>query len=119
MTIKPEVVQRVLRVAGENFDSRDCRVTNPHITARESIVLADYIVLLESQNKYLLDRLATITNAVTQLGNTKEGNKLSFKTSSIYSTKSEMLLWRHIHLALQEPSNEVQETTSTEDPRLS
>lgn len=118
MNIKPEVVQRVLRVAGENFDSRDCRVTNPHITARESIVLADYITHLEAQNKYLLDRLATVRDAVTQLGNTKEGNKLSFKTSSIYSTKSEMLLWRHIHLALQEPSNE-QETTSTEDPRLS
>lgn len=53
MNTKPEVAHRVLRVAGENFDSRDCRVTNPHITARESIVLADYITLLEAQNKYL------------------------------------------------------------------
>ena len=41
--IKPQVAKRLEQCAGQDFESRDCRVTNPHITARESIELADYI----------------------------------------------------------------------------
>ena len=41
--IKPQVAKRLEQCAGQDFDSRDCCVANPHITARESIELADYI----------------------------------------------------------------------------
>ena len=47
---KPDVLKRLESVAGEDFDSRECRVTNPHITARESIQIADYVLYLEKQN---------------------------------------------------------------------
>lgn len=41
------VIERVRKVAGQDFNSPKCRVTNPRITARESIELADYILGLE------------------------------------------------------------------------
>lgn len=43
------IIERLRTVAGEDFDSRECRVTNPRITARESIVIADHIVALEAE----------------------------------------------------------------------
>lgn len=49
----PNVVQRLIDVAGQDFDSYKCRVTNPHITARESIVIGDYIVSLQERIKTL------------------------------------------------------------------
>ena len=45
---KPDVLKRLAGVAGEDFNSRGCRVTNPRITARESIEIADYVHYLES-----------------------------------------------------------------------
>lgn len=44
---KPDVLKRLEPIVGENFDSRECRVTNPRITARESIEIADYVKDLE------------------------------------------------------------------------
>jgi len=49
-----DIIKRITSVAGEDFNSRDCRVTNPHITARESIELANYIVALEADLKAVL-----------------------------------------------------------------
>jgi len=50
---KPQVAKRLEQCVGQDFDSRDCRVTNPHITARESIELADYIAALEAERDAL------------------------------------------------------------------
>ena len=50
------VVKRILEVAGENFDDPKCRVTNPHITARESIELANYIKELQDDLEFLLEQ---------------------------------------------------------------
>ena len=47
--IKPQVAKRLEQCIGQDFDSRDCRVTNPNITARESIALADYIAAVEGE----------------------------------------------------------------------
>lgn len=55
MLSRPEVAKRLENRAGQDFDSRDCRVTNPHITARESIELADYIAALEAERDALAD----------------------------------------------------------------
>jgi len=44
----PAPVQRLMDVAGQDFNDYKCRVTNPHITARESIVIGDYIVELQN-----------------------------------------------------------------------
>lgn len=44
---KPDVLKRLESVVGEDFNSRECRVTNPRITARESIEIADYVKDLE------------------------------------------------------------------------
>jgi len=51
--IKPQVVKRLEQCAGQDFDSRECRVTNPNITARESIALADYIAAVEAERDAL------------------------------------------------------------------
>lgn len=53
-----DLIKRIISVAGEDFDSRDCRVTNPHITARESIELANYIVALQAELKSVLAQRA-------------------------------------------------------------
>ena len=53
MLNKPEAAKRLENCAGQDFDSRDCRVTNPHITARESIEIADYIAELEAERDAL------------------------------------------------------------------
>lgn len=44
---KPDVLKRLENIAGEDFDSRECRVTNPRITARDSIEIANYVKALE------------------------------------------------------------------------
>ena len=55
--IKPQVAKRLEQCVGQDFDSRDCRVTNPHITARESIELADYIASVEVERDALSKKL--------------------------------------------------------------
>ena len=45
----PKPVQRLIEKAGQDFTAYSCRVTNPHITARESIVIGDYIVELQAE----------------------------------------------------------------------
>ena len=45
-------ITRLTSLANENFDSPKCRVTNPHITARESIEIGKYIVDLQRQMAY-------------------------------------------------------------------
>jgi len=45
----PKPVQRLIEKAGQDFTAYGCRVTNPHITARESIVIGDYIVELQAE----------------------------------------------------------------------
>lgn len=62
---KPDVLKRLEDVAGEDFSSRGCRVTNPHITARESIQIADYVSYLERQNAEL-KRLLTYAESQTE-----------------------------------------------------
>ena len=51
---EPAVVSRIKSRAGQDFNDLKCRVRNPHITARESIQIADYIVGLENYNKNIL-----------------------------------------------------------------
>jgi hypothetical protein len=46
-------IKRLTDVAGQDFTSPKCRVRSPHITARESIEIGDYIVA--QQNK--IDKL--------------------------------------------------------------
>lgn len=50
------VVRRVLEVAGKDFNDPKCRVTNPHITARESVELANYIKELQDDLEFLLEQ---------------------------------------------------------------
>lgn len=57
------VIERVTALAGQKFDSRECRVTNPHITARESIELADHIVALIAERDALAATLSEIQQA--------------------------------------------------------
>jgi hypothetical protein len=57
------VIERITALAGQKFDSRECRVTNPHITARESIELADHIVALIAER----DALAAQVEALKYL----------------------------------------------------
>ena len=64
---KPDVLKRLQDVTGENFDSRECRVTNPRITARESIEIADYVLYLEKQNIELRRLLMFAENQTEQL----------------------------------------------------
>lgn len=47
------LIERIKAVAGQDFDSYGCRVRNPHITARQSIEIADYIVELEKERDEL------------------------------------------------------------------
>ncbi len=56
------VVERIIEVAGQDFDSPDCRVNNPRITARESIEIADYIVALKAERDALLEAIETALN---------------------------------------------------------
>ena len=58
--IKPQAAKRLEQCAGQDFDSRECRVTNPHITARESIELADYIASIEAERDLLSAQLAKL-----------------------------------------------------------
>ena len=37
-------ITRLTKLAGQDFNSPKCRVTNTHITARESIEIGNYIV---------------------------------------------------------------------------
>lgn len=56
------LIERIKAVAGQDFDSYGCRVRNPHITARQSIEIADYIVELEQERNELaaqVERLRT------------------------------------------------------------
>lgn len=48
-------ITRLTSIAHENFDDRKCRVSNPHITARESIEIGKYIVDLQQQVEYYKD----------------------------------------------------------------
>jgi len=45
----PSPVERLVRLAGQDFDDYKCRVTNPCITAREGIIIGNYIVELEKK----------------------------------------------------------------------
>lgn len=51
-----DIVTRLLLVAGEDFTARDCRVTNPRITARESIEIANYIKSLKDDLDFFLEQ---------------------------------------------------------------
>lgn len=101
--MKPNVVQRVIAVAGENFDSRGCRVTNPYITARESIELGDYIVALEEENKKLNSRLVAITRAIEAIQDMGSG-KTSFVNTTLVGAiekdRMERSLWRKLNEVL-------------------
>jgi hypothetical protein len=43
-------IKRLTDKAGQDFDSPKCRVRSPHITARESIEIGNYIVELQKAN---------------------------------------------------------------------
>ena len=45
-------ITRLTSIAHEDFNDRRCRVTNPRITARESIEIGKYIVDLQQQVAY-------------------------------------------------------------------
>ena len=62
---KPQVAKRLEQCAGQDFDSRDCRVTNPHITARESIELADYIAAVEAERDAALAQVEQLQKLMT------------------------------------------------------
>ena len=61
--IKPQVAKRLEQCAGQDFESRDCRVTNPHITARESIELADYIAAIEAERDAMAVQVEQLRDA--------------------------------------------------------
>jgi hypothetical protein len=63
------VIERLKAVAGEDFNSRECRVTNPRITARESIEIADYIVQIERQNQELAAQVEALSKLHSDLTN--------------------------------------------------
>ena len=101
--MKPNVVQRVIAVAGENFDSRGCRVTNPYITARESIELGDYIVALEEENKKLNSRIIAITRAIEviqDLNSRKIPLVDTALTGAIEKHRMERRLWHKLNEVL-------------------
>ena len=63
-------ITRLTDVAGQDFNSRKCRVRSPHITARDSIEIGNYIVKkdkiiaeLESKNAKMLECLCDISDA--------------------------------------------------------
>lgn len=98
--MKPNVVQRVIAVAGENFDSRGCRVTNPYITARESIELGDYIVALEEENRKLNSRLVAITRAIEVIQDLNPSKASLVSTAlvgAIERDKMERRLWHKLN----------------------
>jgi hypothetical protein len=66
---KPEVAKRLEQCAGQDFYSRDCRVTNPHITARESIELADYIAAVEAERDALAAQVNILRKAIIDATN--------------------------------------------------
>ena len=72
--IKPQVAKRLEQCLDQDFDSRDCRVTSPHITARESIELADYIAALEAERDAALAQVDQLQHRVKDLQN---ANKLA------------------------------------------
>lgn len=57
-----ELIKRITRVAGQDFDSAECRVKNPHITARESIELANYIAALQAERDALASKCLSLEN---------------------------------------------------------
>jgi hypothetical protein len=63
--IKPQVAKRLEQCVGQDFDSRECRVTNPHITARESIALADYIAAVEAERDELAAQVEQLQKLMT------------------------------------------------------
>lgn len=101
--MKPNVVQRVIAVAGENFDSRGCRVTNPYITARESIELGDYIVALEEENRKLNSRLVAVTRAIEVIQDLNPSKTSLVSTAlvgAIERDKMERRLWHKLNEVL-------------------
>ncbi len=58
------LIERIKAVAGQDFDSYSCRVRNPHITARQSIEIADYIVVLERERNELAARVERLRGIV-------------------------------------------------------
>lgn len=108
--MKPNVVQRVIAVAGENFDSRGCRVTNPYITARESIELGDYIVALEEENKKLNSRLVAITRAIEVIQDLNPSKTSLANTTldgAIEKDQMERKLWHKLNEVLLNKSESV------------
>lgn len=57
------LIERIKSVAGQDFDSYGCRVRNPHITARQSIEIADYIVKLEQERNELAAQVERLRGA--------------------------------------------------------
>ena len=60
-------IKRLTNVAGQDFDSSKCRVRSPHITARDSIEIGDYIVAQQ-------ERIAELEKALShaETSSTKE-----------------------------------------------
>ena len=59
-----DLIERIKAVAGKDFNSYDCRVRNPHITARQSIEIADYIVALERERNELAAQVERLQLAI-------------------------------------------------------
>lgn len=67
-------IKRLTDVAGQDFNSPTCRVRSPHITARESIEIADYIVAQQKRIAELEKEQASgwIRDSNTHVNKTKE-----------------------------------------------
>lgn len=52
--MEKDCIERLKKVAGQNYDDPKCRVRNPNITARESIEIGNHIVILEEALKQFI-----------------------------------------------------------------
>lgn len=61
------LIERIKAVAGQDFNSYGCRVRNPHITARQSIEIADYIVALERERNELEEKVGQLQQHIDEI----------------------------------------------------
>ena len=62
-------ITRLTNLAGQDFTNPKCRVRSPHITARESIEIGDYIVAQQERIAELEKEQATLLSCLLGISN--------------------------------------------------